>query len=330
MPASGQTWGVAMIVRSYGFSVTPGNKEIGLDALFESLEKTSGAADTSLSNLRRIYVNTASDPNFVIGLVVTVKDQKTFCELVNDKGNFVITVSNLKGKNKLMEFNFFLVNKANGLGIYQHYFHSCSPNTFGSYLRRRYRRLSDSSQDATIQAMKNAGEHTLKKEKQVKSAHAKALSFGLLVHKDSLAKVLSRYKEIKAFEYEYAALEPDLIKGVPLGNYIKRLRQKVSFKPNVGVDILSNAIQATVDMIQPRSGHVSVIDEVDDEDIPMSIRIAGIPEHFGENDYDAVAGDLNNLDVTKFADHKVVKELIKAGKETHAHVFMKKIKEAHK
>lgn len=316
-----------MLVRSYGFSVTAGNAKVSLDDLFASLVTTSGDEDTSQRNVRRIFVDTTTNKDFVLGLVVTVKDQKTFCELVNAKGNFVIAVSNLKGKNKLMEFNFFVINKNNGLGIYQHYFQSCSPGTFGSYLRTRYRRLSDKSRDDSIAALKAKGQHTPGKEKEIKAAHAKGLSFALLVHTESLELVLSKFKEIKGFEYEFAAIEPDLVKGAPISNYVKRLRQKVSFKPNIDVGVLSKAIQGTVDTLKPKSGHVSVVDHVDDEDIPMSVRIADIPEHFGEQDYDTVAGKLNNLDTSKFATHTVVDELLTACTDTFKYVFMKKVKD---
>lgn len=315
-----------MLVRSYGFSVTAGNAEVSLDDLIASFVATSGDEDTSQRNVRRIFVDTATNKDFVLGLIVTVKDQKTFCELVNAKGNFVIAVSNLKGKNKLMEFNFFIINKTNGHGIYQHYFQSCSPGTFGNYLRSRYRSLSEKSRDDSIAALKTKGQHTTGREKAIRAAHSKGLRFALLVHQESLEAILSKFKEIKGFEYEFAAIEPDLVKGAPISNYVKRLRQKVSFKPNIGVSLLSKAIQATVDAIKPRSGHIAVVDRVDDEDVPMSIRISDIPEHFGEQDYDTVAGKLNNLDTSKFANHAVLNELLTACTDTFKHIFMKKVK----
>lgn len=316
-----------MLVSLYGFYVVAGNGEVSLDDLFASLAATSGAEDTTQKNVRRIFIDTTTSSEFVLGLVVTVKDQKTFCELVNDKGNFVINVSNLKGKNKLMEFNFFIINKSNGLGIYQHYFQSCSPGTFGSYLRTRYRQLSETSRDDAIAALKAKHQHTAGNEKAIKAAHAKGLSFGLLVHQESLEAVLSKFKEIKGFEYEFAVVEPELVKGAPISSFVRRLRQKVSFKSDINVGALSKAIQATVDALRPKSGHVAVVDYVDGEDIPMSIRIADIPEHFGEQDYDAVAGKLNNLDTSKFATHIVVNELLTACTATFKHVFMKKVRD---
>src|SRR5690606_297779 len=107
--------GIAMFVRSYGFSIEAGHNRVTVADVFSLMASQNGQPDTSKSNERRFYVDDTSDADFVRGLVVTVKDQKAFCELVNDSGSFVIKVNNLTGDNKLMEFNFFVVNKKNGL-----------------------------------------------------------------------------------------------------------------------------------------------------------------------------------------------------------------------
>ncbi|MGE8451384.1 MAG: hypothetical protein ACN6OP_12335 [Pseudomonadales bacterium] len=315
-----------MLVKSYGFVVSAGNTKVSFDDLVASLVSTSGNEDDSMGQLRRIFVDSTAVPGFVVGLVVTVKDQKSFCELVQDKGNFVVSVTNLVGANKLMEFNFFVVNKSNGHGLYQHYFQSCSPGTFGNYLRSRYRRLSEDSRDKELVELKKSENYSLKKEKLIRSNHAKGLNFSLLVHNETLEQVLSEFKKIKAFEYEFAAIEPNLVEGAPINHYVKRLTQKVSFDPKVAVGLLANAIQGTVNALKPKSGRVAVVHEVDGEEVPMSVKILNIPENFGEQDYDAVAVKLNNMDTAKFYDHDVVKELLVVCKETYPHVFMKKVK----
>jgi hypothetical protein len=316
-----------MLVRSYGFSLVAGNKEISTEDLFSYLVSISGAENDSLGNLRKVFVDGSGNDGLLRGLVVTVKDQKTFCELQNNQGSFVISVANLKGKNKLMEFNFFIINKKNGLGIYQHYFQSCAPATFGRYLSSYYRYLSDSSKNRKIKELDDNGELSGKKERLIKSSHAKGLYFSILVHKESLEKVLSKFNQIKAMEYEYAQLEPDLIKGAPLATYVNRIRQKVTFKKDSKIDVLAKAIQQTVNKFNFRSGRVSVVDSFGDEDIPMSVKIANIPEHFGEEDYDTVAGLLNNLDVKKFSSHKVMLSLVEKMTVEYKHIFMKNVKD---
>lgn len=199
-----------MIVRSYGFSLEAGHGHVSVADVFRYMADNNGQPDTSKSNERRFYIDDQSDAKFVRGLVVTVKDQKAFCELVKDDGGgFVISVKNLEGENKLMEFNFFVVNKTNGLGIYQHYFHSCSTHTFGDYLRKRYFTLSNAMAEEEIAAANAANELSDKQEKAIRKKYRKPLSFSILVHNEDLAVVLARFQEIKSFEYEFAAIVPD-------------------------------------------------------------------------------------------------------------------------
>lgn len=192
-----------MIVRSYGFSLEAGHAHVSIADVFNYMVGHNGQPDISKSNERRFYIDDQSDAQFVRGLVVTVKDQKAFCELVKDNnGSFVVSVKNLEGENKLMEFNFFVVNKSNGLGIYQHYFHSCSVFTFGDYLRKRYFSLSSNLAEQELAKERAAGKLSHKKERAIRSKYRNQLVFTLLVHNENLADVLAKFKQINSFEYE--------------------------------------------------------------------------------------------------------------------------------
>lgn len=318
-----------MIVRSYGFSLEAGHGHVSVADVFSYMVGNNGQPDTSKSSERRFYIDDENDAEFVRGLVVTVKDQKAFCKLVkDDDGGFVITVENLEGENKLMEFNFFVVNKNNGLGIYQHYFHSCSTFTFGDYLKKRYYTLSHKLATKELDAAKaeGGGEITLKKERQIRAKYRTNMSFSVLVHNEALEDVLAKFQQIKSFEYEFSTIEPDMVKGIPIGPYVKRMKEKVVFKTDTAVNVLAKAIQGTVNALNPKSGRVSVVDNIDDEDVSLSVKIADIPEHFGEQDYDAVAAKLDQLDTKTFSQHQVVNELIDACKDTYKHIFMAKVK----
>lgn len=324
----GYETGGIVLVKSYGFVVSPGNDKISLGDLISNLEAFSGQPDSSQGQLRRIFLDSKAHPGFVVGLVVTVKDQKAFCELVQSQANFVVTVKNLTGANKLMEFNFFVINQLNGHGLYQHYFQSCSPGTFGNYLKSRYRRLSEESKEAEIEVLKKSPGYTAKKEKAIKAAHAAGLNFSLLVHDETLEEVLSEFSKIKAFEYEFAAVEPDLVKGAPIANYAKRLHQRVSFDPKAAVGVLAKAIHGTVKALKPKRGRVAVVHEVDGEEIPMSVKILDIPQNFGEQDYDVVANKLNNMDTGKFYSHAIIDELLEVCRKKYPHIFMVAVKNA--
>ena len=313
-----------MQVISFGFSVDAGNAHVSTADLFRSMRDQNGVEDTTKSTARRFYIDDQSDPDFVLGLVVTVKDQRKFCELVDAQGAFKFKVNNLTGTNKLMEFNFFVINKKNGLGIYQYYHHSCSPGTFGSYLRTRYRALSEESRDQMIANLHAKGQHSRKAETAVRSQHRQGLSFGLLTRNDAIADVLNAYKSIRGFDYEYVNLDPVARVAQPLQGLVTKVKERVSFDSNIDKNVIAAGIAGMLGQVKDRSARVHV---VDDDDTPLSVRVANIPENFGEQEYDDIAAALDDLDVNIFSQHAIIQALLHTCKVDQEHIFMAEVEE---
>lgn len=311
-----------MLVTSYGIALETENPNISISDLFKDMVSKNGVEDVSKKIARRFYIDDASDPDFFIGLVVTIKDQKKFLEFASDAGSFKIKIGDVKGDNKLMEFNFFLVNKKNGLGIYQYYHNSCSPETFGSYLRSRYRDLSNASRDTKLAALKLTDKGSAKSEKSIRSSHRKGLSYQLLVRPDNIENILSAYKEIRSFNYEIASVESIYSHAKPLSGLVKKVSQRVSFDPLVGKGLIAKGIATMVPFIKPNTARVSVLD---DEDEPVSVKLLNMPDNFGEQEFDVVAQTLNGLDLSLFHAHALVTGLRETCAITHSHIFMAKL-----
>jgi hypothetical protein len=272
------------------------------------LAANNGKPDQSRAIERRIFLDESTNKNYYLGLVVTVKDQKRFCRLENNKGQIKITVENLTGDDKLMEFNFFVINKKNGIGLYQHYHQSCGLNVFGSYLVSHHKLIREKGANEEIEAQTNKeGELSASKERSIKKKYRGRLRFSQLVRKDSLEKILKECKALKAFEYEISALDANLRPGVPLSKYVKKLREKLTFSQVWSVPVLASAIATAVKELSPRNGRVYALNEFDED---VSLRIFDVPDNFGEEDFDEVALKLNNLNLNAFGSHKVSNELV--------------------
>lgn len=313
-----------MKVRLYGFSLKAGHNKTSLSDLYDYLAVHSGEPDNTKSNERRIYFDKDSDATYARGLIVTVRDQKAFCKLIEDNGSLVINVESLQGDDKLMEFNFFLINKTNGIGLYQHYFHSCSLGVFGGYLRTDYREISDAKCADEIHASERTGRHTDAKEKAIKRAHRGNLEVATLVHSGSLSTVLRDFEKIKSFEYEFAELEAIRDVAQPLSPYVRRRKETVTFEQRANVGTLANAVQQAVNLIQPRSGRVHV--ETEDGDV-LSVQLENIPEHFGEYEYDDIARQINNLNVLEFSRHNAFAQLADVcNSDAYRHIFNARVR----
>lgn len=313
-----------MKVRLYGFTLEAGHTNSSLNDLYDHMELFSGNADNTRTNERRIYFSKDADPTFARGLIVTVKDQKAFCKLIDENGRLVISVENLQGDDKLMEFNFFVVNKTNGIGLYQQYHHSCSLGVFGAYLKERYRTISEGAANQAIAALRHQGQHTNRRETAIRRAHRGGLSVATLVHRGNLAAVLRQFMRIKSFEYEFAQLDAIREVAQPLQPYVTRRKEKVTFEPRYAVVTIANAIHNAVIAIQPKSGRVHV--ETEEGDL-LSVKLADIPEHFGEYDYDDIASQLDNLDTADFAQHRTFTELQNVcNSDPYRHIFTARVR----
>lgn len=285
-----------MRVISYGISLKAGHKHVSLEDLFASLKQENGE-EVSGTTPRLFYFDDTTDKDFYRGLVVTMRDQKTYIKLVEDGDDFKFDVQNLDASEKLMEFNLFVIRKQNGMGIYQYYHRSCPTNTFLRYLRSKYKELSHDFADEAVADLRNNGGKT-KQQKELRKEFKPALDAALIVRPDDLEAVLNEYDEVRGLSFEITSLDVRRAAAGPLEPLVKKLRQSVTFNQGISIPKIAGAIKKLLPSINDNTARVSVLDE-DEES--FSLRISGIPTNFGESSYDEVAAELQGLDVSKFA-----------------------------
>lgn len=307
--------GEAMKVRTYGFDVNTKNSRVDTSTLMNHLQHRSGEEDTSKGVERRIYVNCDTYSNFYVGLVVTVKDHKNFCKLEESPEGVTVTVESLTGDDKLMEFNFFVLNKENGIGVYQHYHQSCAVRQFGAYLVSRHAKLRKS-----LKAEELSDETlTSSQRREVSKDFSPKLEFSQLITQETLREMLEKYKEIRSFEFAYTYLRPKKKKGRPLEKRVSKKREKLYFRNPEYKKDLAREIGDFVKRKNPLSGNVNAIDHSGEAKV---IKIFDMPDTFSEEEYDDVAIKLNNLKLNDFAKHRVVDELIGiCTSEEYRHIF---------
>ena len=295
-----------MKVRIQGFALGAGNKLTSLKDLYTELVKGSGAPDKSGALERRIYFDDSGAHAFARGMIITVKDQKKFTKLISSGGKEHIDVQNLLGNERIMEFNFFILNKESGIGLYQHYHQSCAPMVFGAYLQRRYRINLDRKLNAAINVLNNSKEGTASNINKAKRNHKGSLSFALLIRSGKLDEILKEFSKIKSFRYEFAEIEAIKDVAQPLSRYVKKRLEKVSFGQAYSVSDLAKAISNTVKSAVLRKARVDVENEYGDN---MSVNIDNIPFDYGEYEYDDIAASLHNLELANFSNHSTFDEL---------------------
>lgn len=178
-----------MQIRFLGFSFSTDSTTLGLGDYIDHMVTNHGEAHELGEHNRYLFFNTSHSNNYYVGMLLTVKEQKTFCELTNTSGNLVVKVNELDANSNLMDFNFFVIHKTTGLGMYQYYHQSCSLNSFGYFNRQRFSEYRDDKVDTEISATPKQ-EKTAAKEKAIKRKHKGNLSWEILVRKEMLKELI--------------------------------------------------------------------------------------------------------------------------------------------
>ncbi len=270
---------------------------------------------------RYIFFNTSHSNNYYVGMLLTVKEQKMFCELTNSSGSLVVKVNELDGNSNLMDFNFFVINKNTGMGMYQYYHQSCSLNSFGYFNKQRFFEYKDDKVKTEI-ALIPERELTNAKENSIKQKYKGNFNWEIFVRREKLKELIEEFQKIKAFEYCFStltAVEPEF---QPLSNFVKKERTKLSFNSKSPIDVLVDAIP---NIIKKRSITEGKIIGTDIDGIEKVLKIADNPDNFGEYGYDDIAPKINSLDVAQFEQSWVVQELLNKCDE-YKHIFEAKAK----
>ncbi|MCQ8881446.1 hypothetical protein NQS96_06455 [Pseudoalteromonas shioyasakiensis] len=304
-----------MKIRILGFSIDPTEKP-SLDDLMSHIEATP--IDNNKENENRggrlVFVNTNAYDDYHVGLVITAKDAKTYCQLKKDpNGAMKLVVSDLDPNASLMEFNFFVIKKDSGIGLYQHYHQSCSMNLTMKLLQKQFNYVVKQKVE---EAKKNYIEtEDLSEKKATTKAnkeHQDRFKWQMLVSEEKLNIILEHMQRIKALELNFSTLEVEADEFRGLKDHVVKNTQRFLFSQESKFrDLLKNVINCVNDS-EADSGRVIAIDINDNEqtfDIDKNLDIFGVYE------FDDVTKKIDSLDIDDFANSWMIKELINICKE---------------
>lgn len=305
-----------MLVRFIGFTMTSKASAFPIGSYVDKM-KTEGYTFEGGEHNRIIYFNDTHSNDYFVVLLVTVKDQRTYCKLINESGKLHVEVTALKSGANLMDFNFFVINKITGAGMYQHYHQSCSIGLFDALNKKRYSELRKSLLDQALVVPSNEQRLSRKNEKIIRSTYNGRIEFEILIRKENLKALIEELSHVKDFEFSLSTLTVDEPEFKPLSPFVRRERHNISFTQNSPVNNLARFIPRIIKSKKIEDGKVTGIDA---DGITRILRITDNPDNFGEYEYDDVAPRINDLDIEHFEKSWVVEQLITRCKES-SHIF---------
>ena len=277
---------------------------------------------------RKLYFNSTHNPFFYLGMIITVRDQKKFCQGRASNDDFTFDVIDLKDAHQILEFNYFLINKKTKLGLYQYYHNSCTANSFGVYLKRllnNYRIKCIEIELEKEKKLNDNNELSKSKQKKIRQKGKAKLDFSILIQQEKLEELLAHYKKIKQFEFEfefefeYTTLTPEIKKATPLFPHVSKKREKLSFKMPTNVKTLAGDIASFVQTKKPKLGRVKVENDNGDEE---NLQIFNMPDYFATYEFDELADKLTDVKASEFYKSDIVSLLIEChNNKDYNHIF---------
>jgi hypothetical protein len=242
---------------------------------------------------RLIYIG--EKDNYYLGLFLTVKDQRKFCEIKEQDGEFKITVRSLQERSNLTDFNFFIINKSTARGMYQHYHQSCSLNQFGIFLNRQYEDLRDVHVETELS---DVPEDDKRQRKAVEKKYKGRLKLEVMVRPEKLEEILEQLEKIQFFNFDFATLVSKEPLFNPITKYVKKESHRLRFNTEVVADGLGGHIASVVKSLAIKRGRVGGLDAEGKE---RTFQLLENPDNFGNFEYDDLADEttLNIKDVEK-------------------------------
>lgn len=258
----------------------------------------------------------------ITGLLLTAKNHKKFCELRRQGKVRKINVRQAEEGSSLIDFNFFLIDKKFGRGLYQYYHNSCAARIFTRLCREQFEKIAESK--ITEEIAKAGGKKCPDATQDaIRDKYGGDIICNMHVRRENFADIVQQMQKISSCDFGLATINPEqekwfgILKGVS-----KAVRHRVSFVRKATVAERASAIVSLVNSGQTDDATVTGVDE---DGLERIITLANNPDSFGHWDYDDIAGDMT-FDPSKFSTSKFMQMLLSIAEKQKADFLHKKAK----
>jgi hypothetical protein len=238
---------------------------------------------------RLVYVG--STEKYHTGLLLTAKTHKRFCELKRTGEALKINVREAEAGASLIDFNFFVLNRETGRGLYQYYHNSCSVPVFGRFCAYELGMFQAFKIVEEIKAMGGKENLSDQQLEQVFERFSGTLDCQLLVRKENFGTLIEQMEKISAIEFSFASIEPEQERWFRRFTGVSKLiKHRVTFNRKVTLEERRRAILSFVN-----DGEVeeAAVEGVDADGLEKTIALSNNPDSFGHFDFDSIAGDMD-------------------------------------
>lgn len=298
-----------MQIKFQAFNLTCTSSILPCNDFFEILSKMSTAPYIT----RNIYtIKLPHHEDIYAGLVLTIKDMKKFCTLV-EKGKVIQVIEHKLNDNESMtEFNFFIFDVKNKYGMYQYYYHSCS---LKSFIRTILYRIYNENVRDRLNSKKTKLEDAGNSEQVIRrklEEYRGTLHYSIIERRGAFEERIRRMRKLDSVEFEILAPIDKVFSGFArLTDAFKKQKYTFSFKPEVRTKgWLTDTIAAYFAKNKPTRAVVKGEDAQGEDTV---YKLVNDFDSFAEYNYDDLVQSLmlDSSDIEKsISGNDIVKKLI--------------------
>ncbi len=287
-----------MKVRFLGFKIDVGT--IGLAEFLREQIQLSPKTFEHSSVSRLLYLREVGSE--FVGLLLTIHDQKRFLELSTGK-QFAISVRELNGTNRLVEFNYFIINTKTRKGLYQHYSGACGLTAFGNMLKKRYIQMIADRRHAQIAPRRSTlGKAGIRKVRQeIKGT----LDLAAILTAEDFAELVKAMSRVQTISFAYRTPEIRNTALVPITDFLGRQVTTIGFKKGTAVGRIKDAAINLAKGKEFDNISVAGFDAAGDHAV---YHTEANLTHFGKYEFDTLVTQ-KSIDLSDFAASPIVKML---------------------
>ncbi len=176
---------------------------------------------------RYLYINKSGQ--YLNGLVVTIKDMRRFCTILQEEGRVRLTAHQLSRNEQVADFNFFIFDMKKCKGMYQYYYHSCSLNAFNVIAKSLYAAFLSHRKNTEIDTHDKDDKDYTKFLERMRKKYAGTLHCAIIERQGAFEERIRRMKDITAIEFEFQSLNVEEVPYAPLFPYLSKSKHTMSF-----------------------------------------------------------------------------------------------------
>jgi hypothetical protein len=228
------------------------------------------------------------DKDYWIGIILTIKDMRKFVTLVESKQEIKLDVHELDDNEKIADFNFFVIDKYTGYGLYQYYYQSCSLNNFNYLAKSYYNEIKKNAYNQAKERYENEGKskNEIKKLMQV---YKSVFTTSIIERKGKFLDRVQLMKDANSINIEFEQIDYSNSPFQAIQPILKSMRYKLIFlKDSSPVSKISNVVTLLTNNIPKRA----TIDGLDENGHDIVYRLFNDFDRFKEYDYEDMVPSL--------------------------------------